>query len=55
MLKYKLNCLLSSYLIFVYYSSLLFIKFGKYQASLLWEFTTLQEELATQVWVSLES
>jgi len=35
--------------------TLLFIKFGKYQASLLCEFTTLQEELAIQVWVSLGS
>jgi hypothetical protein len=34
---------------------LLFIKFGKHQASLWWEFKTLQEELATQVWVRLGS
>lgn len=35
--------------------TLLFIKFGKHQTSLLWEFTTLQEQLAIQVWVSLGS
>jgi hypothetical protein len=34
---------------------LLFIKFAKYQASLWWEFKALQEELATQVCVRLES